>query len=147
MKYKYIVFDLFGTITNKRYVPVLFDWYLNGKRANPDLIDVDFTDQIKRLSEIYKLCILSNANHQLVDSSLNRAGLSKYFKVILISSDIGVRKPAKAAFNKLIDAGVDPSKSLFIDDREANRRKAEQMGFSVLEFRNKSDLLGRLADL
>lgn len=146
-KYCYIVFDLFGTVTKYRYLQSIFYWFASGKRSSANLIDKRFVPQIKRLSGKYQLCILSNANHQFVYNSLKKSGLTRYFRVILISSDIGARKPSSEAFEALIWAGVEPAKSLFIDDRESNRRKAKMLGYSVLEFSDKSDLLQKISDL
>lgn len=143
----FIVFDLFGTITSKRYLPALFAWHIRGKKPDLELIDKDFINEIIRLSNKYALCILSNANHQFVYNSLKKSGLTRYFKVILISSDIGARKPSNEAFEALIRAGIEPAKGLFIDDRESNRRKARMLGYSVLEFGDKSDLLQKISDL
>ena len=147
MKCKYIIFDLFGTITSKRYIPALFGWYLGGKRPDTKMIDGDFEAQIKRLSKSYRLYILSNSNYSFVINSLEKQGLLGYFKVVLVSSEIGARKPSVDAYNKLIDAGADPAKSIFIDDRKSNRVQAKVMGYSIVEFSSKHDLLSKLSEL
>lgn len=147
MKCKYIIFDLFGTITNKRYIPALFGWHLGGKKPDIKLINRDFEVHIKRLSKRYQLYVLSNSNYSFVINSLEKQGLLGYFKVVLVSSEIGSRKPSVDAFNKLIDAGADPAKSIFIDDRRSNRVQAQVMGYSILEFSSKHDLLSKLAEL
>ncbi len=142
-----LVFDLFGTITSKRYIPALFGWYLGGKRPDAKMIDGDFEAQIKRLSKSYRLYILSNSNYSFVINSLEKQGLLGYFKVVLVSSEIGARKPSVDAYNKLIDAGADPAKSIFIDDRKSNRVQAKVMGYSIVEFSSKHDLLSKLSEL
>lgn len=147
MKPKYLVFDLFGTITKSRYLPAVLGWYMGSKKPVEELIDKEFVEIIKLLSRRYQLCILSNANHHFVKGSLQKSHLSKYFKYVVISSESGVRKPSKAAFYKLIDLGVEPQISLFIDDRDRNLYIADTLGFSTLRFKNKADLAQKLRRL
>lgn len=125
----------------------MFVWYLSGKKPQPDLIDGAFEAQIKRLSRRYKLYILSNADHRFVASSLKETELLNYFEEVLISSEIGARKPSSSAFKKLTDAGAEPAKSILIDDRKSNQTQAKKIGYSVLEFSGKQDLLNKLSDL
>lgn len=147
MKKEYLVFDLFGTITSRRYLPAIFAWYLSSKKPQSNLIDSAFEMRIKRLSKRYKLYILSNANHRFVASSLKETELLSYFEEVLISSEIGARKPSAEAFKELAGVGVDPAKSIFIDDSKSNRAQAKKMGYSILEFNSKKELISKLSDL
>ncbi len=52
-----------------------------------------------------------------------------------------------ASFQYIIRLGVKPEMSLFIDDRQRNRKVAEKLGFSIVNFRNKNTLLQYLKAL
>lgn len=146
-KYQSLVFDLFGTITKRRYFLAITAWYLSGKKPVHDLIDQSLVQTIKALSEKYQLHILSNANYEYVVGSLERSGLYRYFDQIVISSQSGARKPSEGAFCQLISRGIKPSKSIFIDDRKINRQVAKRLGFRILDFDNKQDLINLLKQL
>lgn len=119
-------------------------WYINGKKPTNNFIDQDFVKIIRNLSKNYRLHILSNADHEFVDASLRQVGIYDCFDQIVISSQSGARKPSEEAFSKLAERGIKPGSCIFIDDRNVNRQVAKSLGFNILEFNNKQELIDKL---
>jgi putative hydrolase of the HAD superfamily len=65
----------------------------------------------------YKLGIITNGSSYIQNKKINKPGIRKYFKEIIISNEAGIRKPEKAIFilccNRL---NVKPSEALYIGD-------------------------------
>jgi putative hydrolase of the HAD superfamily len=63
--------------------------------------------------------LISNATN-LARKVLRRLDLEKYFDPIVISSEIGHRKPSREIFDEALDrAGAAPSRSIYIGDKPA----------------------------
>ena len=79
----------------------------------------------------YRVGLLSNFTHPpAAVKILETVGLSSYFETILISGDLGYRKPHPLVFERLIEAmGGDPDKILYVgDDPEPDIAGALQAG-------------------
>ena len=64
-------------------------------------------------------------------------GFLDWFEAIVISGDFGFAKPDPRIFGHLIDRfGLDPSRTLFIDDAPANIDAATALGLRTLRFEN-----------
>lgn len=66
----------------------------------------------------YRIGLLSNFTHPpAAHKILETVGLASYFDVVLISGDLGYRKPHPMVFERLIDAlGAEPHQILFVGD-------------------------------
>jgi putative hydrolase of the HAD superfamily len=66
----------------------------------------------------YKLALVSNAaSDQAIREALNRLGIARFFDAIIISSQVGLRKPSSAVFMKALKAlNVKPGEAVFIGD-------------------------------
>lgn len=66
----------------------------------------------------YKLALVSNAASDLaIREALDRLGVTEFFDVIVISSQVGLRKPSSAVFMKALKAlNVKPCEAVFIGD-------------------------------
>jgi len=53
---------------------------------------------LKYLKGKYRLAVISNASSELPRYAIKKLGLEKYFEVIVLSRDIGVRKPSPVIF-------------------------------------------------
>lgn len=65
-----------------------------------------------------KLAIVSNASSgKLIRDAMAHRGLEKYFQVVIVSADVGYRKPHPAIFKlALQELGVKPEKTVMIGD-------------------------------
>ena len=67
----------------------------------------------------FKLGVVSNAT-DLLRRVFDNLGLTKYFDFLVISDEVGVRKPSPKIFHLAMDkAGTSPGRSLFVGDKLA----------------------------
>lgn len=68
--------------------------------------------------EGYKLALVSNAASDLaIREALDRLGIARFFDAIIISSQVGLRKPSSVVFMKALKAlNVKPREAVFIGD-------------------------------
>lgn len=88
-------------------------------------------EMLRTLNGRYRLGLLSNFTHgPAARKILEVLGLDACFEVILISGELGFRKPHPFVFHRLIDRlGVEPGRTLFVgDDPEPDIQGAQQAG-------------------
>ena len=97
-------------------------------------------DFLLELKEKYNLYLLSNTNPIIMSwacsSKFTPAGkpLNDYFHKLYLSYQMGVVKPEKLIFEKLIeDAQIKPVETLFIDDGKANIEVGASLGFKTYQ--------------
>lgn len=75
-------------------------------------------EALERLREVFPLGLLSNFTHAPAAwSILEELKLRHFFQVILISGDLGYRKPHPSVFQKLChELGVSPGEMLYVGD-------------------------------
>jgi putative hydrolase of the HAD superfamily len=74
---------------------------------------VETLTKLKRAGK--KLYILSNAQASFTKNELNKFGLPKFFKGIVLSSNYGIAKPSTQFFDVVVDKyHLDKSKSIYI---------------------------------
>lgn len=95
---------------------------------------------------------ISAANHHMVGALNNEAretnefrfgkfDLRRYLKVAFSSCYMGLRKPEPAIYRRALDIlGSQPSRTLFIDDREENVAGARAEGMKAIRFTGKESL-------
>ena len=95
------------------------------------------TEMLKALKGTYRLGLLSNFTHppamrEIIDS----LGLTPHFDVVLVSGELGYRKPHPLVFRRLIEElGVKRSQILYIgDDPEPDIVGARQAGIRPIWF-------------
>uniref|UniRef100_UPI00405653F5 HAD family hydrolase n=1 Tax=Alistipes sp. TaxID=1872444 RepID=UPI00405653F5 len=94
---------------------------------------------IRRLREAgYKVYALSNINEYVMPHlreklfTVDGLKMEDYFDEAFLSYEMRLLKPDPAIFEEMIRrTGLDPEKSLFIDDSERNVATAQSLGFSV----------------
>ena len=89
----------------------------------------------------------SNPTHQIFwMSSYQRVVES--FHQIFVSSDLGLRKPEREAFEAIADAtGIDLDAMLFFDDTEENVRGAEAVGMQAIHVKGHLDVKQALSEI
>ena len=100
-----------------------------------ELREVDIFEHLPKI----KLAIASN-HLSAMNKWLDKAKIKDNFDCILISADIGLEKPNKEFYERLIlELKEKPEDILFIDDNAENIEGAKQVGLSVLHYdRSKS---------
>ena len=89
----------------------------------------------------------SNSVHQAVWSS-NYPGVMSVFEKIFVSSELGIRKPERRAFDSVADAmGFDSSKILFFDDSQENVIGAQDAGYQSVFVKSPADVKNALLEI
>jgi FMN phosphatase YigB (HAD superfamily) len=70
------------------------------------------------------------------------------FERVFVSSDLGLRKPERAAFNAIsLGIGVAPSSIMFFDDTQENVRGARAAGMQAVHIRDPADIERALREI
>jgi glucose-1-phosphatase len=101
----------------------------------------------RELGQRFNTYLLSNTDplhvHEFESEFLFRYGhpMKELFKKIYYSSEIGCRKPSCEPFKYVLaDAGLNPSETLFIDDKQENCDTAASLGIKTLTVPKKSGI-------
>ena len=111
-------------------VEAYFSAFLDHAVPVPDTLEM-----LSALKGRYRLGLLSNLTHApAARQILARLGMAPFFDVVLISGDLGYRKPHAHVFRHLIDAFAVPKEHIaFIgDDLDADIRGAQQAGLQPI---------------
>jgi len=108
-------------------------WYAMIRDVPPKRVDV-----LKRLRDSYKIYLFSNTNAihigRLLPDFKREHGFDfpALFDKTFYSHKIQARKPDIEAYQKVIRlSGVEPGKTLFVDDLEQNIRAAQEVGLKT----------------
>ncbi len=120
------------------------DEYLEIEREYLDTcleIDPDFIGVAKPLTKNYFLAILSNDVKEWSNYLCTKFGLNRLFKIVVVSGEVGYRKPDKRIYNVLLNRiQSSPLDCVFVDDRSKNLRPASEIGIKTIKFaREKSN--------
>ena len=87
-------------------------------------------DGLRRLAGRFRLGLVSNAQSLFTRPELEQLGLRPFFDPLVISSEVGVRKPGREIFERaLATAGTDPAHALHVgDDPHADVEGAAALG-------------------
>lgn len=113
-----------------------------------DVVDTTLTAYIQaRRLEGHSIALLSNEVRSLREK-LTAHQLTPLFDVIVISAEIGVMKPAPAAYHAVLNALKRPAdETIFIDDMQANIDAANALGIHGILYRANMDISAALAPL
>ena len=98
-------------------------------------LDPEFLGIARSLKESYSLAVLSNDVKEWSSYLTGKFGLDKLFKVVVISGEVGYRKPGREIYTVLLDRiHESPSFCVLIDDRSKNLYTASQLGMKTIKF-------------
>jgi len=101
------------------------------KNMNLPLIEI-----IKKLKPKYKIAILSNNYREYSEEYIFTPGLDSLFDAIVLSYQVGHRKPSPEIYQSLINQlGVDSKKILFLDDEPEKLPEATKQGMKILLYK------------
>src|SRR3546814_9780857 len=110
-------------------------------------LDLDVLDLVAEVREQVPVALLSNASSALV-ADLELSGITDAFDAIVGSAEIGVAKPAPAAFRAAAAAiGLPTERCAFVDDNAENIEGAKSVGMPALQFTGVDELRRFLSDL
>ncbi|MDR1369358.1 MAG: HAD family phosphatase [Dysgonamonadaceae bacterium] len=103
-------------------------------------------EMLEQLKEKYNLYLLSNTNPIIMswahtgEFSGKGKSLDDYFDKLYLSYEMGVTKPHKDIFYRMIsDSGINPSETLFVDDGSANIEAGKSLGMRTYQPENGED--------
>jgi putative hydrolase of the HAD superfamily len=109
---------------------------------HPEDDTIDTLEQLNKMG--FRLGIISNAAYSLdVETLIDNFGIRPYFESILISADIGIRKPHPKIFQTALDrCGVQPKNALMVGDTlSADILGAKNAGMAAIWITRRADML------
>ena len=116
----------------------------------PDSLDVvrRLRQNIRGRPTRVRLATLNNESRELNEYRIRHFGLCDLFDVFFSSCWLGVRKPTRQIYERVLGmTQADPARSVFVDDREQNLAPARALGMKTIHFEGARQLAGALAEL
>ena len=86
----------------------------------------------------YRLFVLSNMSKEYIDY-LRKMPVYQYFEADVVSCDVGLIKPEREIYSLLLERfNLDPTQTMFIDDRKENVLAAAELGITPFHFNRKN---------
>ena len=119
-----VIFDVMGVIVRRQFLEKLS-------------IDKDLYEYLSFLEgNGIKRGILSNMPREWWKYFSNKFSLAEYFSPVVLSGEVGMRKPNKEIYLEFERrSGVPLNKSLFIDDKLSNLETATKLGVKTVHFK------------
>jgi putative hydrolase of the HAD superfamily len=87
---------------------------------------------LSELQKKYKLILVSNCAYGLSETIV-RLGLNKFFSNIILSYEVGARKPDRLIYTKALEnSGLKPEDCMFIADEISDLEGAREIGMKTL---------------
>jgi len=103
--------------------------------------NIKMHDFLRSIKSRYKLVLVSNLNKTHFEFLRERMGILKEFDKLLLSYEVGARKPAPEIYKKALESVNTPiSKALYIDDRKDLIEKAGKLGLKGIVFKDEASI-------
>lgn len=115
----------------------------------PDMMAGAIEETVAIMAELresgHRLYALSNWSAETFPHARARFGFLDWFHGVVISGEVGVKKPDPRIFHILFQRhGIDPDLAIFIDDSARNVVAARDLGVEALHFSSATALRGDL---
>ena len=95
-----------------------------------------------------RMATLNNESRELNEYRIRYFGLCELFDVFFSSCWLGVRKPTRQIYERVLGmTQADPASSVFVDDREQNLAPARSLGMQTIRFTSADQLSRSLVGL
>jgi len=123
-------------ITPKKLKKLFLEAYENHFKQNKKL----FKELSKLEKQGYILAVLSDQWH-LSEDPLMPKKLYKRFGVVVVSCDVGLRKPDPKIYKLVLKKlKLKPNQTVFVDNQEWNLKPARKLGMKTILFKNNKQL-------
>jgi len=113
-----------------------------------DRLDEELLGNIRQLRQWYKTGIISNGMNNTRTMIGGPWGMGALFDTIVISSEVGIMKPAPRIFQLAVERlGVQPGEAVFVDDVLENVEAARKVGLFAIHNRDNPQLFEDLRAL
>ena len=120
-----------------------FELYMLGL-SEPNAYTIQIAKHVAAAGRV-RLMTMNNESAVLNVYRIDRFGLKAIFPTFLSSCWLGVRKPARAFFERGLGiAQADPGSSLLIDDRDQNLAPASALGMHTIHYADPESLAREL---
>ena len=100
---------------------------------------------LKQLKSKYRLALLTNLAIDQLEEIDKIWRLRQFFEIMVVSCEIGLRKPDPKIFNYLLKKlDLISQECLFIDDLENNIEAAQKLGFITIHFTNQKKSMAEI---
>ncbi|HUQ80795.1 MAG TPA: hypothetical protein VM076_06650 [Gemmatimonadaceae bacterium] len=121
-----------------------FELYMLGL-SEPNAFTIEIAKHVAGSARV-RLMTMNNESAVLNVYRIERFGLKTIFPTFLSSCWLGVRKPARAFFERGLGiAQAEPEASLLIDDRDQNLAPAAALGMHTIRYQDPESLARELA--
>jgi putative hydrolase of the HAD superfamily len=115
----------------------------------------DSVDVVRRLRQNIRgrparvrMATLNNESRELNEYRIRHFGLCELFDVFFSSCWLGVRKPTREIYERVLGmTQADPARTVFVDDREQNLAPARGLGMQTIHFTSARELSRSLSEL
>ena len=95
-----------------------------------------------------RLATLNNESRELNEYRIRHFGLCQLFDVFFSSCWLGVRKPTREIYERVLGmTQADPASSVFVDDRDQNLAPARALGMRTILYTSADQLARSLSEL
>jgi putative hydrolase of the HAD superfamily len=118
--------------------------------AWPDSLDVvrRLRQSIRGRPTRVRMATLNNESRELNEHRIRHFGLCELFDVFFSSCWLGVRKPTRQIYERVLGmTQAAPASSVFVDDREQNLAPARALGMQTIHFTSAAGLSRSLTEL
>lgn len=141
--HEYIIAHDLGKITEKQFLQKVSEliglelpYNICCMVFKEDLINRPLVEIVGKLKNKFRIILLTNNSKEYCKTFLFETRLDKLFDDLIISYQVGYRKPAKEIYEILIQkANVKPSEILFIDDDETKFLAANDLGIKTIQYK------------
>ena len=117
-----------------------------------EMLGESFEGSVRILRDLhsagYPLYALTNWSAQTFHIARERYGFLSLFEQIVVSGEAGLVKPDPRIYDLLVErTGLDPCRTVFVDDRAENVRAAKKRGFTGVLFQEPGQLRRDLTGL
>jgi len=110
-----------------------------------DKLNINLYNFIKILHKKHKIALFTNAWDDARKTNIHRFHLDKICDKMIISAEVGMRKPHKDFFNYALTLmNVTSSESIYIDDRLENIKVGREMRFHSILFKNTDKTIDKI---
>lgn len=126
-------FDKIGADISDEVIELLSEEYIRYLADHNDLFE-GALEILEYLQEKYTLHIITNGFDEVQHRKINQSGLSPFFRNIITSEAVGVKKPHPAIFEHALDtSGASAHSSMMIGDNyEADILGAKKVGMKTI---------------
>lgn len=117
LKFEQIYSDMIYGLGLRPEELILADIYELYRRHFPAQVDPEAESVLEAIYGRCQLGVISNTSSERVRDVLKGSGLDKFFRVVVLSRDVGVRKPHPKIFLHALERiGVKPEEALHVGD-------------------------------